>query len=506
MGKKKNKPHLDINTVLQILAQRANAAPGSKRHKPGPNPKGKAKHWRNRGDPNFNHDPYFDGPELEFFSSRRKLGGRSKHGSTGDRGKLKGSGTPRINFIPSSKNRVDSNPENPEKGEFNGDQGVSRWKLLALRNLRRELFTQPRDNTEESDGPNALIAGKASFEEGIDSVVEEERVEDTNPSSPDCEDEVFRIDTTGDPSLVGLPTRQDVEPNFIVLNGMAGVNDSQTREAHYQEALQDYADNLSVDDMNHKFNEVCLEEETDPVVDMPCGNSALGSERGEEWAQGFKEGLGCAFIFLPKSAKKILTKELKNHIDKSLWPDSICPTPKGKPNQPQFGPDKKPKEDRRHSVTIKGSCLFSANDAINEMLSNPHRKQLQFPLIDRPHRRKVIALANLYCLEVIMPRVCWQPIRVLKPESGFGLPDAAKVEALIGRRLESPPSRALLQKQPRALPAANSSAPPIDPTNVGHRLLSQMGWAPGQALGANGGGIVDPIQAEIRRKRQGLGS
>ncbi|KAI9489755.1 hypothetical protein BDB00DRAFT_875984 [Zychaea mexicana] len=47
---------------------------------------------------------------------------------------------------------------------------------------------------------------------------------------------------------------------------------------------------------------------------------------------------------------------------------------------------------------------------------------------------------------------------------------------------------------------------PIGETNVGHRMLAAMGWKQGDALGANNEGITAPIEAVIRRKRQGLGS
>ena len=51
-----------------------------------------------------------------------------------------------------------------------------------------------------------------------------------------------------------------------------------------------------------------------------------------------------------------------------------------------------------------------------------------------------------------------------------------------------------------------SNAPQVGESNVGHILLSKMGWTPGQSLGKDGQGIAQPISAVMRDKRRGLGS
>ncbi|XP_068653055.1 uncharacterized protein [Aristolochia californica] len=45
----------------------------------------------------------------------------------------------------------------------------------------------------------------------------------------------------------------------------------------------------------------------------------------------------------------------------------------------------------------------------------------------------------------------------------------------------------------------------IPPSNVGFKMLQQMGYKPGSALGRGGLGRVEPIGLEIRRSRAGLG-
>jgi hypothetical protein len=46
----------------------------------------------------------------------------------------------------------------------------------------------------------------------------------------------------------------------------------------------------------------------------------------------------------------------------------------------------------------------------------------------------------------------------------------------------------------------------IGAENIGNRLLQKMGWKEGQGLGSTGSGIIDPIQAQYREGRAGLGS
>ncbi|KAF9191742.1 hypothetical protein BGZ51_006798 [Haplosporangium sp. Z 767] len=49
------------------------------------------------------------------------------------------------------------------------------------------------------------------------------------------------------------------------------------------------------------------------------------------------------------------------------------------------------------------------------------------------------------------------------------------------------------------------TASAISTENLGHRMLSKMGWSPGIGLGATGDGITQPIEAIMRAKHRGLG-
>ncbi|KAG0459151.1 hypothetical protein HPP92_022279 [Vanilla planifolia] len=46
----------------------------------------------------------------------------------------------------------------------------------------------------------------------------------------------------------------------------------------------------------------------------------------------------------------------------------------------------------------------------------------------------------------------------------------------------------------------------IDESNVGNRMLRNMGWQEGLGLGKDGGGIREPVQATAVDDRAGLGS
>ena len=50
-----------------------------------------------------------------------------------------------------------------------------------------------------------------------------------------------------------------------------------------------------------------------------------------------------------------------------------------------------------------------------------------------------------------------------------------------------------------------ASAPEIGAGNLGHALLTKMGWTAGKALGSGEGGILKPVEQVVRPTRFGLG-
>ncbi|CAL9025984.1 unnamed protein product [Prunus brigantina] len=52
---------------------------------------------------------------------------------------------------------------------------------------------------------------------------------------------------------------------------------------------------------------------------------------------------------------------------------------------------------------------------------------------------------------------------------------------------------------------AKIEAAPIPQSNIGFKLLKQMGYTPGSALGKEGSGQAEPVKIDIRRSRAGIG-
>ncbi|KAJ2826882.1 squalene synthetase-like protein, partial [Coemansia sp. 'formosensis'] len=50
------------------------------------------------------------------------------------------------------------------------------------------------------------------------------------------------------------------------------------------------------------------------------------------------------------------------------------------------------------------------------------------------------------------------------------------------------------------------NAPEVGSSNIGHKMLQQMGWQPGQGLGAKEEGRATPVDVMIRAGRRGLGA
>jgi G-patch domain len=58
---------------------------------------------------------------------------------------------------------------------------------------------------------------------------------------------------------------------------------------------------------------------------------------------------------------------------------------------------------------------------------------------------------------------------------------------------------------PKVGDIVGSKAAAIDDDNLGHKMMRMMGWSPGESLGKDKNGIVDPIKVVIRSKKAGLG-
>ncbi|GAB5593308.1 hypothetical protein Unana1_08208 [Umbelopsis nana] len=103
-----------------------------------------------------------------------------------------------------------------------------------------------------------------------------------------------------------------------------------------------------------------------------------------------------------------------------------------------------------------------------------------------------------------------EELRRLKQKYSDGKPnraDAGYVDRADARRKQHAQSRDI-EADVEPIPAQQTSGVnvKIGADNVGNRLLQKMGWKEGQGLGTSGSGILNPIQAQFREGRAGLGS
>lgn len=64
----------------------------------------------------------------------------------------------------------------------------------------------------------------------------------------------------------------------------------------------------------------------------------------------------------------------------------------------------------------------------------------------------------------------------------------------------------ILKTVHRSTPYERPNANGIGESNIGNKMLKQMGWREGSGLGRTGGGITAPIEAEHRVQGMGLGA
>ncbi|KAJ1658447.1 squalene synthetase-like protein [Dispira simplex] len=97
------------------------------------------------------------------------------------------------------------------------------------------------------------------------------------------------------------------------------------------------------------------------------------------------------------------------------------------------------------------------------------------------------------------PDISWSEINL-------GLPDdigMTKYDHLPKKDRKRPSTTQL--RVPAKSQVVGDNAQALGTENVGHKLLSKMGWKPGESLGTTGTGIREPVKAIIRSHRAGLG-
>ena len=165
---------------------------------------------------------------------------------------------------------------------------------------------------------------------------------------------------------------------------------------------------------------------------------------------------------------------------------------------------------------------------IDEFIQHETEVELHLPMLSRALCRTASKLAQIYCLEYIIQQKRRLPVAapLLRKTSLTCLASKTEVESVLKchqRELQASPilwtKRA--QRHPHILPVrvpvsalcyktesmtvVGGDAPPIQECNVGNQILRNMGWKPGNGLGAKENGICDPIRTNRRPKYLGLG-
>lgn len=83
--------------------------------------------------------------------------------------------------------------------------------------------------------------------------------------------------------------------------------------------------------------------------------------------------------------------------------------------------------------------------------------------------------------------------------------DRSKKTLEPGKSSKSSKGRALSMSMASGT-AIGEDARPIEDNNVGNRMLRKLGWSPGQGLGTEKSGCVEPIKAVFKGNRSGLGN
>ncbi|CAO3607816.1 unnamed protein product [Cunninghamella blakesleeana] len=146
------------------------------------------------------------------------------------------------------------------------------------------------------------------------------------------------------------------------------------------------------------------------------------------------------------------------------------------------------------------------------------RNTYQLPGMSDYCRRLVQGLATIYRLK-LTPELASDgkiyPLLRKSPKTCIPK-DRKAIDKHINKKRTIEKAKKKMKKKPKenqskvsAKPAGKivgQHAAPIASNNIGHKMMSAMGWKEGQSLGNRNDGILNPIEVKILSKRRGLGS
>ena len=154
-----------------------------------------------------------------------------------------------------------------------------------------------------------------------------------------------------------------------------------------------------------------------------------------------------------------------------------------------------------------GLSPAEVNSRIADFVKDASKTHLRFELVSRAHCRTISLLASVYQLhcEVEQQRRRLPVATPLLRKTGFTRTASwDEVDSI----LHSHGSTAGVMfpfPHSHSVDVVGGCAQPLDESNLGNRMLRGMGWRPGAGLGPEGEGIREPIAAQMRPRRSGLG-
>jgi hypothetical protein len=147
------------------------------------------------------------------------------------------------------------------------------------------------------------------------------------------------------------------------------------------------------------------------------------------------------------------------------------------------------------------------NQEIIRFVDTAQMDIFHLPLMSRKSCQVACDLAKLYGIRSSVVGESSMPVAAITLHR---VPDTHMADQdMVREKIES-----VKQCSPPSLPLwevcegqeVGCSAPPIQEHNLGHKMLQNLGWVPGQGLGRNENGMVNPVHARMKRSKSGLGN
>ena len=219
--------------------------------------------------------------------------------------------------------------------------------------------------------------------------------------------------------------------------------------------------------------------------------------------------------------------------------DHLCPAISEFKHPGQFGVSmRRGRKKRCKPPQLSNSpTLMEVSQQIVKFVTNGFENELRFNLVSRALCRTISCLANVYNLDCYIEQKRRLPVAspLLRKSLLTRLASHNEIEPILRNHGRESPSvlfrdnllatrrarmdtsgsyshsphatrpHPLESMMPRPPNVVGSGIPPLNESNVGNQMLQNMGWIPGMGLGLHGDGMREPVRAEVRPKKTGLG-